>query len=187
MIPFYDKHGFAYIQRTIDVNVSHLYDLFQPYLNLLEHPTILDVGFGSGRDIRYFESQGHEVIGVDTSPLMCKHSRETTNADIYQCDLFKFSKKVDAIWCCACLVHVPDFKAALEHFKTITRGPILVSVKIGEASMTVTEGERTFYILSPDDVHGALIDTGFIVHEWESNRSSIDPNDTWLTVVITPE
>lgn len=187
MIPFYDKHGPEYVHRTIGVDVTHLYSLFQPYLDASDVSNILDVGFGSGRDLRYYNSIGYTTIGVDTSPYMCRHARDTTESEIYQCDLFNFSKKVDAIWCCACLVHVPDFTSAIQHFKTLTGGPILISVKIGEQSEQRIEGERTFYILSPHDVRDCIVNSGFIIHEWEVNTSAIDTKDTWLTIVMTPE
>ena len=51
-ITYYDEHAKEYVQRTLDVDLSHLYDRFLKHIPPGGH--ILDAGSGSGRDTLYF-------------------------------------------------------------------------------------------------------------------------------------
>ena len=62
---YYDKNAKDYITNTINCDMSHHYQKFIKYLP--SNSKILDIGFGSGRDMIYFQSQGHIVEGIDTS------------------------------------------------------------------------------------------------------------------------
>src|ERR1700751_3829859 len=66
-IAHYDRLAEAYWDgtRDPDVNQNHA-----ALLNAIEGNapfSILDLGCGSGRDLRYFRSLGHDVVGLDGS------------------------------------------------------------------------------------------------------------------------
>ena len=65
MSNYYDVNSKEYIENTINCDMKMHYQKFLKYLP--EKGKILDIGFGSGRDMIYFKSLGYEVYGIDTS------------------------------------------------------------------------------------------------------------------------
>lgn len=72
MSRYYSEHSSEYIASTIGIDMSPVYALFEPLLN---GKRILDVGFGSGRDMLYFKSKGYEVFGIDTESAFVEHAK----------------------------------------------------------------------------------------------------------------
>ena len=70
---------------------------------------LLDFGCGSGRDTKYFLSQGYTVDAIDGSEEMCKIAAEYTGIPVKQM-LFQQldeQEKYDGIWACASILHLP--------------------------------------------------------------------------------
>ena len=61
---YYEINADRYINDTKDCDMNIQYQFFLKYLKK-EDGKILDVGFGSGRDMDYFYRLGYEVEGVD--------------------------------------------------------------------------------------------------------------------------
>lgn len=70
---------------------------------------ILDFGCGSGRDTKYFISQGYQVDAIDGSVELCKLASEYTGIDVKNILFNEFSQneKYDAIWACSSILHLP--------------------------------------------------------------------------------
>lgn len=106
-ISYYNANADAFIEGTSSVDVSHLYAEFESLLS--EGASVLDVGCGSGRDLKHFAERGYQSLGLEPSSELAefaaKHSGQdvvcTTVQDIDWCEAF------DGIWCCASLLHVP--------------------------------------------------------------------------------
>lgn len=106
-IPFYDEHGKDFFERTVDVDISHLYEMFLKYVPDGGH--ILDAGCGSGRDTKYFLEKGYQVTAFDGSATLAKMASELTGLDVRQM-LFEemaYEAEFDAVWANATLLHVP--------------------------------------------------------------------------------
>lgn len=104
---FYDQHAQQFIDTTINLDMSEFYDKF---LTLLpSNSTILDLGCGSGRDLKYFKSQGHHPIGLDPSNKMVEISQKISGCHVEQRKAQDITEKVcyHGIWACASLLHVP--------------------------------------------------------------------------------
>lgn len=105
-ITYYDHNSVAFVESTINVDVSELY---RPFEELLRHgDKILDLGCGSGRDSRYFAQQGYVVVAVDPSQAMCEQTRTYACVPVYRmkAEEMQFSNEFDAVWACASLLHV---------------------------------------------------------------------------------
>lgn len=88
---------------TRDVDFAEIQDIF---LKLLpENAIILDIGCGSGRDIKYFLDRGYYVDG---SLEMCKVARKYTGIDVKHMYFHELNdiEKYDGIWACASVLHV---------------------------------------------------------------------------------
>ena len=106
-VEYYEKNAAAFIESTIDADVSELY---QPFEELLfPGCRILDLGCGSGRDSKYFTDKGYEVVAIDPSPAMCTQTRSLAHIPVYEmkAEEMSFSNEFDAVWACASLLHIP--------------------------------------------------------------------------------
>ena len=138
---YYKEHAKEFIKDTFDCDMSEQYRFFEKYLN--GKGTILDIGFGSGRDSLYFQSKGYDVYAIDPEDEFVKHGIKLGLKNVYQmkAEDINYVDKFDGIWACASLLHVSSMNLR----KTFDRcsaalkdgGVMYVSFKYG-----VFEGER---------------------------------------------
>ena len=159
-IQYYNKHADEFVSRTVDIDMSEVYPKFT---NLLPSGgCILDAGCGSGRDSRYFLSQGFEVVAIDASEEMVKCASKLMGQSAVQMKFedVTFSNEFDGIWACASLLHVKkeNFVSTLNILSNalITSGVIYVSLK--ESKSSIPDGGRHFSYYSADEVNGIISD-----------------------------
>ena len=106
-IEYYEKNALAFIESTINADVSELYGSFEEFLT--PGCRILDLGCGSGRDSKYFVEKGYDVVALDPSPAMCAQTRSLAHIPVYEmkAEEIQFSNEFDGVWACASLLHVP--------------------------------------------------------------------------------
>lgn len=143
-IPYYDEHGQAFFDRTINANLNHLYDTFEKYLPDNAH--IFEAGCGSGRDAKAFIERGYRVTPSDGSATMVKLAQEYLGQDVLHLtfDEIAFDNEFDAIWANACLLHVPmkEMKAVFQRFITAlkTGGVWYAGFKVGQGEIVSDDG-----------------------------------------------
>jgi SAM-dependent methyltransferase len=149
-IPFYDEHGQAFFDRSIDANLNHLYDAFTKYLSDDAH--ILEVGCGSGRDAKAFIERGYRVTATDGSATMAKLAQEYLGQEVLHLtfDQIAFENEFDAIWANACLLHLPmaEMKSVFERLSKAlkTGGVWYAGLKLGEGEIVAPDGRMfTFF------------------------------------------
>lgn len=106
---YYDNHYAAFIARTQDIDMEPFYIPFQN--RLTPGSRILDIGCGSGRDLKYFKQAGYEPIGLEPSSKLSDHARQYANCEVLQTTIqdFETVEKYDGIWASASLLHLtPD-------------------------------------------------------------------------------
>ena len=160
MSGYYSEHSDEYIASSINVDMFGIYALFEP---LLRGKKILDVGFGSGRDMLYFRSKGYEVFGIDTEPAFVRHAREVgLNAEGGNALDYSTSERFDGIWACASLLHLKkgQMAEAIENLKGLLNqnGVLFVSLKEGDEE-TMDEKDRIMTYVS----QGFLESLGFSI------------------------
>ena len=105
-IQFYDEHAeeFAVTANTVDMQRN--YDRFLKYVP--DGGAIVDMGCGSGRDLKHFREAGYRASGVDASEGMCKVAREHSGCSVLCCDALSWSpdEKYDGIWANGSLLHL---------------------------------------------------------------------------------
>jgi len=138
---YYKEHAKEFIEDTLNCDMSEQYCFFEKYLN--GKGTILDIGFGSGRDSLYFKSKGYEVYAIDPEEEFIEHAKKLGLKHVFnlKAEGIEFADMFDGIWACASLLHVSS-ENLKEVFKRCARalkkdGVMYVSFKYGEF-----EGER---------------------------------------------
>lgn len=79
-IDFYNINAASYYNSTVGVDMLEAYIRFTKFVK--PQGIIMDIGVGSGRDIKYFMKAGFEVYGIDTCEELCRMSTEYTGAII---------------------------------------------------------------------------------------------------------
>jgi len=183
---YYEANADSFIEHTLHCDMQSQYALLEKHVRL--GGKIMDIGFGSGRDLLYFQSKGFAVCGIDTSLSFCTHAKAKGLA-VKQLSVLDLTQQdeVDAIWACASLLHLKssDLGKALTHCYAILKSPgyMYVSFKYGDF-----EGERNgryFTFMTEDSFKAYYEPAGFSLVETSISRDvRSDRNDQWLNVVL---
>lgn len=132
---YYEKYAHKYAEETKNLDMSIMQNRFLQYL---EGKRILDFGCGTGRDSKFFLSNGCDVELLDASPSMCAIAEMNTGITP-KCMFFQdfdASNQYDGIWACASLLHLheEDLKLVLKKLnKALNFGGIFyASFKLGD-------------------------------------------------------
>ena len=64
-IDYYNNNAAQYFSNTVNVDMTECCERFLKYV--VPGGRIIDIGAGSGRDIKYFKDRGYAVEGLDAS------------------------------------------------------------------------------------------------------------------------
>ena len=148
MPPYYSTHAQEYIDSTIDIDMTYNHELF---LSHFSGGVILDVGFGSGRDMLYFRSKGYEVEGIDPEQAFVDHAL-SLGLHVIKADALSYrpDKAYDGIWANASLLHLPreKMKQAIERLKGMLsdKGILFISLKKGIGESIDALGRPMTYV-----------------------------------------
>jgi 2-polyprenyl-3-methyl-5-hydroxy-6-metoxy-1,4-benzoquinol methylase len=107
---YYNKNAKAYFNSTIKVNMLETANHFLSFIK--DKGTIIDIGAGSGRDMKYVKDKGFKVEGIDASQDLCRLASEYSGCRVSCVKIQEWfpDKRYDGIWACASLVHLVDFE-----------------------------------------------------------------------------
>src|SRR5882672_11199493 len=83
-IAHYDRFAEAYWDGTRDHDVNQNYAALLDAIEGDPPYSILDLGCGPGRDLRYFRSLGHDVVGLDGSTEFVAMARSYSECEVLQ-------------------------------------------------------------------------------------------------------
>lgn len=154
MSNYYDVNAKEYIENTINCDMSFHYQKFLKYLP--KTGKILDVGFGSGRDMIYFKSLGYEVEGIDTSIEFVKNIKNYgLNASLMSVSEMNDNDTYDGIWACASLLHIKREQLEKVIMKCINalkeNGVLYCSFKYGDKE--IEKDGRYFNYINEDIIN----------------------------------
>ena len=186
---YYEKNKDSFIENTINCDMSVQYNFFEKHL--INAKTILDLGFGSGRDSLYFKDK-YEVYSMDPVESFCEHGKKIglKNVILGDAQSMDYTSKFDGIWACASLLHVPSnelsgvFKKCFKSLKN--NGVMYASFKYG-----FFEGDKNgrFYCdLNEESLKKYIANTGFVIKEiLLTTDVRPDRNEKWLNVILIKE
>ena len=184
---YYSNNSKEFIESTINCDMSNVYAFFEKYIDK-DAKTLLDIGFGSGRDSLYF-SKKYKVTSIDPTEEFCEYGKSIglNNVLCITAQDMEFNNEFDAIWACASLLHVPSnelpevFNKCYKALKP--NGVMYCSFKYGEY-----EGERKgrfFVDLTENSFNELIKDTDFqIIDTLITEDVRPDRIEKWLNIVI---
>ncbi|WP_100638947.1 class I SAM-dependent methyltransferase [Marinobacter salexigens] len=106
-VAYYNAHAQAFLDETLHVDMTALYEAFLPHLP--ENAHILDAGCGSGRDSREFLARGYRVTAFDASEKLAGLASKAINhpVSVRSFDEVNEFQVYDGVWACASLLHLP--------------------------------------------------------------------------------
>ena len=136
-IRFYDEHSEEFATTANSVDMVRNYEHFLKYVP--KGGSIVDMGCGSGRDLKHFSDSGYDASGVDASEAMCKLARSHSGCPVICCDAmsWKPESRYDAIWANGSLLHLKTdeiitfLRTKVDYLKP--EGVIYFSMKAGIA------------------------------------------------------
>lgn len=150
---------------------------------------ILDVGSGSGRDLRRLREAGFDALGVDASAELAKLARRygpVLVGDVR--DLHFDDGSFDAVLACAVLLHLPldEARDAARELARVVRpgGQVVVTVKAGEGT-TVDSAGRFFQLFTDTELDNLLTEAGFTITSRATDPDRTRPGTTWLVRTAT--
>lgn len=185
---YYEDNSMVFFEETVGADVTPLYERFLKYVP--EGGKILDLGCGSGRDVKAFLERGYVADGADRSEELCKLASEYTGVKIKQMDFAQLEAvdEYDAIWACASLLHVPCeelpkiFELARRALKP--SGVMYMSYKYGDY-----EGDRDgrfFNDMTEEKFAGVFADIEglSLIEEWYSEDVRRGKDVKWYNVIL---
>ncbi|MFT4326740.1 MAG: class I SAM-dependent methyltransferase [Candidatus Woesearchaeota archaeon] len=181
----YGTTALSYERNTINLDMS---ELIETLCARVPSGTILDIGFGHGRDLNVFENKGYSVIGIEITPEFIPIARKRSRGILELFDVTQgpyLKHPINGIWSCGAFHHFP--RKTIEEttynlFTTLQHsGSLCVSTKKGTAEE-----------LSPDTRYGGVIkywsfytkDQLFSIFKNAGfDNIDIDEDEKWLTVL----
>lgn len=188
MKDYYQNNFNDYHQQTFHVDPSSFLSPLEKRLK--PGAAILDVGCGSGRDLRWFKERGYSVVGFEKSKGLADLARKNVGCKVIEGDFktYDFSGlSVDAILLVGALVHLPyeKFKPVFENISDCLNksGKILVTMKEGAGMFEDTHG-RLFFLWQDKDLMDIFTELDYEILDFSRQVSGVRESDMWLGYVL---
>ena len=188
-IDYYNSNAAQYFSNTVNVDMSECCDRFLKYV--VSGGRIIDVGAGSGRDIKYFKDRGYVVEGIDASEEMCRLAAEYSKTKVI-CERIQDwhpEKKYDGIWANASLLHlsyseIEKFISRAAGYLNDT-GVFFFSMKM-EIQTGYDSNGRFFTDFSEKKVQRMVLNSGSfkIAETWSTEDGLGRIGTKWINVIM---
>jgi len=188
MHDYYETNAAEYHASTVRIDPA---SFLEPLARRLTHgATVLDIGCGSGRDMRWFRERGFCPTGLERSPTLAAMARTHSSCPVLEVDFetYDFSAlSFDALLLVGALVHLPHnrFKEVLGNIlqALVPAGHALITLKEGRDPTEISHG-RSFYLWRDLDLRGLFADLNLTVVEFSRDISKVRDTDIWLGYVL---
>ena len=189
---FYNQNSSDLISRYDNAEMSTLHKLFFKYFK--SNCSVLDIGFGSGRDLAVLKENGYDIWGIDPSKEFVDNvqnrfsniSNHFTQTSVpFQTKELPFNRKFDAIISIAMWMH-------LKHVDYMNIIKNIVSLANSKSTIVISYSKGT---RSPDERYFEDVDLKYLTHLFQKHNFSLvestentdslnRDNLTWITIVF---
>ena len=172
-IDYYNRNADEYFARTAEVTFDEIYNRFLKYIP--DGGRIMDLGCGSGRDVKWLCNHGYEAYGLDASRELVSKASDEYDIPVFTGLIEEWTTAIpfDGVWCCASLMHLEE--SALEQFFENLKynlkpgGVVFMSVKSGIETGLDEQG-RYLRNFTEEDLHEII-----------ERHSKLELREIWYT------
>ena len=189
---YYSNQSNTLLDRYDNADMQTLHQLFLKYIP--RNSKVLDIGFGSGRDLEFLIKQGYEVFGVDPTLEFIDNAKRrfsniVNNFILDGLPLTKSSieqlKYLDSIICVAVWMHLDkdQYSLAVKSMVEILNQESRVVISFSTGNRGVDDG-RVFNEVDIELLTTLFNKEGFSLIQRVSNDDSLSRTSLeWITVV----
>jgi SAM-dependent methyltransferase len=190
---FYEQNSHDLIKRYESADMSALHQLFAKHI--AHNSKVIDIGFGSGRDLAFLESSGHDIYGIDPveSFVVQAQHRFTDIREHFSVGSFltadislDWLNSFDTVISIAVWMHLMAHERpkAIDTIKALVKlnGIVILSFSLGGRD---SDDGRHFEPLELQEVIDEFSDVGFSLIESVCTNDSLGRDSIeWATVVL---
>lgn len=191
-IDYYNNNASALLKEYDNADMSDIYNCIEKHLK--SNSKVLDIGFGSGRDIKYFNANNIEIYGIDASKKFVeifknshpKMSKFVSFSVLPEINIPNISDKYfDLIFTMATWMHLPqsDHEKAIVNIKNnLKDNGIFI---LGYSYNKRDNDPRFFEDLNPKEIALLFSQNGFyLLDEYFTKDSLNRENLKWVIQVF---
>lgn len=185
-INYYNQHSQEFIEGTLNVDMTALYNRFLPLLP--KNGKILDIGCGPGRDSLYFKRNEFYVESFDASSALIDHAKQLgLNPILADFETFETETLFDGLWACASLLHASeqDLKSAIPKLLRFLKnsGYFYLSFKYGHGEEF--RNGRYFQFFDEGSFESLISNLNVEIQDlWTTSDVRPGREDKWLNVIL---
>jgi SAM-dependent methyltransferase len=183
-LAYYERHSAEYAASTAPISMATFAIRFAELLPTTT--SVLDVGCGSGRDLRTLSALGLTCTGLDLSPMLAFRAASYSGCRVIVGDMRALpfeNSTFGGVWASASLLHLPRAELGLglsECHRVLARGgTFFSSMKWGHGEGYDSEG-RWYTYVTEEEWAALLRQAGFSPLTIESSPDSTS-SPTWIT------
>jgi len=190
---FYENNAYSLIDRYDSADMSVLHQQLIKHIPV--NSKVVDIGFGSGRDLSFLQSKGYEVYGIEpVESFVVQAKNRFSNISDHFCQGSFLSantpsdwlKSFDVLISIAVWMHLKndEHAQAIETIKSLLKphGIVVISFSLGKRK---NDDGRHFEPLTGQDVIDDFINTGFTLVDSQYTKDSLGrASIEWATVVF---
>ncbi|ORJ63411.1 class I SAM-dependent methyltransferase [Geothermobacter hydrogeniphilus] len=187
MPDFYEINAREYFEATARIDPS---SFLTPFTETLGQGSVLDIGCGSGRDLRWLKQRGFDVVGFERSPKLAALAREHAGCPVIEGDFLTFdfsSLEFDALILVGALVHLDRTMLPVVLNRVVQAlsgtGLLYMTLKEGEGVRPGKDG-RSFTLWQPQELETVFSSTGLQILSFSRQMSKLTETDVWLSYLL---
>ena len=183
---YYKNNAKEYILKTKDIDMSCAYNFFLKYAKT--KGKLLDIGFGSGRDIIYLNSIGFDCVGIDNVKTFADEAL-TKGLNVFCKDILDCSNiylEYDYIWASASLLHIKKelLDKAFTYCGNMLKkdGIMYSSFKYGDFEGVIDD--RYYIYLTENSINHYLENTNLKIIDYKITDDNLNRDNKWINFIM---
>jgi len=189
---FYNSNAIQLIDRYNNAEMTSLHTLLLKYIP--KDSSVLDIGFGSGRDLQFLKDNSYDIWGIDPSDRFVQNIQtrfpDITNNFIqssvpFSIDHPPFSRNFDAIITIAMWMHLKreQYEDVIKSIVSAAKDKATIIISYSEGSRA--DDERYFEDVDLEFIIQIFQQYNFILVETITTNDSLNRDTlTWSTVIL---
>lgn len=188
-VNYYNRNVKQFYDNTVAVDFTDTQSVFLS--KLAKGSAILDFGCGSGRDTKYFLSQGHHVEAIDGSLELCKLASQYTGIQVRPMLFQELSviNKYDGIWACASILHLPwsELADVMRRMQAALKANGIIDTSFKYGTFSGERNGRYFTDMTEARFAGIIEEIGGLQIEEQWISADVRPGrgeEQWLNIIL---